>query len=305
MSTIGRPTAARTANRRRRVLAALAAGASSTPATVEAISSKVGASVATVRSDLEAIRADAEAEPEADTMPAELVEQLEAAKSGPEIAAALQAVVSGALRGLVSEPQARLALEAAKIAARAAGGGAPGPVEPEPGERSELARARATGLSDRQIEQRVGGGGLPQGFLSKARSGGHTGERSEPSWARLRAWLDETFPLANAPAAPAPRGGSSATKEILEAIEVSNDFESLDKLAKRVLQAIVEEDLDASLGRLVVEAIKERRQVLSRSLEEQRALDSRKPVEIKIVHVNDWRPKADAAAVRAKEEDEA
>lgn len=302
MSGPGRPTASRTANRRRRVLAALAADAASTPATVEAIAAKVGATATTVRGDLEAIRADAEAQPETDAMSAELVEQLEAAKSGPEIAAALQAVVSGALRGIVSEGQARLALEAAKIAARAAGGGAPGPVEPEPGERSELARARATGLSDRQIEQRVGGGGLPQGFLSKARSGGHTGPRSEPSWARLRAWLDESFPLANAPPTASPRSGSSATQEILDAIEVSNDFESLDKLAKRVMQAIVEEDLDGALGKLVVDAIKERRQVLSRSLEEQRALDSRKPVEIKIVHVNDWRKKADAAVARAEDE---
>lgn len=295
MSGPGRPTAARAANRRRRVLAALASSVASLPKAVEAIAAKVGASAATVRGDLEALRAEAELEPEADAVPPALAKQLEAAKTPAEIAAALGALVSASLRGLVTQEQARLALDAQRVVARAAGAAAPAEVAPEPGERPELARARATGLSDRQIEQRVPGG-LPQGFLSKARSGGHTGARSEGSWSKLRAWLDEVFPApAGTPSSPSSAGASAASAEILALIEGSKDFGTLDALSKRLLRATFAEEIPEKLGRLMIDATKERRQVLERALEEQRAIDSRKPVEIRIVWVNEWRKKVDAA----------
>lgn len=310
MSGPGRPTAARAANRRRRVLAALASSVASLPKAVEAIAAKVGASAATVRGDLEALRAEAELEPEADAVPPALAKQLEAAKTPAEIAAALGALVSASLRGLVTQEQARLALDAQRVVARAAGAAAPAEVAPEPGERPELARARATGLSDRQIEQRVPGG-LPQGFLSKARSGGHTGARSEGSWSKLRAWLDETFPAAPGTAGASPPvqpGASAASTEILALIEGSRDFGTLDALSKRLLRATFAEEISQTLGKLMIEATKERRQVLERALEEQRAIDSRKPVEIRVVWVNDWRKKVEAAveaAVAAAKDDEA
>lgn len=282
--TRGRPDDNAVVKRRKLVLAFLAASAAASDEAVKRLSVKVGASEPSVRRDLAALKEEAEAEPEPVSVPKALLKHLDSAKSSGEILEALREVISGSLRGEVGKDQGRLALDAVRVAAKHVSP-TPVAVEAETGERQELARCRATGLSDREIEKRVG---LPQAFVSKGRAGGNKGPKAEGNWERLRAWLDENFPQF---ATPERETNSSTTMEVLEALERTTDFASLDVLSKRVSAAIISEDMPAALGKLVIEALRERRQVLERALEERRAIDARKPVTVRVVWQSDWRRK--------------
>lgn len=92
-----------------------------------------------------------------------------------------------------------------------------------------LAAVERLGESDRQIEL---GAELPASFLVKARAGQREGPKSEPSWARLRAFLERAGVLAPVPAPS--ESPPEVPEEIARGFETATNAEELLEVGRRV-----------------------------------------------------------------------
>lgn len=184
---------------------------------------------------------------------------------------------------------------------------------------------RAQKLSYSEAERRSG---APHGFLCKAWNGEREGPQSENTWAMLVKMFGLASipavpgpvpaagaPLSSMPAVPGEPGAPQAPSELVLAIRDADSLEKLDGLTKLVLEGVAlpmtdPRHLGPNVGNSLRALIYERRQILGAIVEEQRRVDARKPVEVRIVWTSDWREKvaaneaadaADAALVGGEE----
>lgn len=157
-----------------------------------------------------------------------------------------------------------------------------------------LARLDKLGMADMKVESEVQ---LPGGFLSKARRGRGAGPKAAASWEKLTRWLDaRDAALAPPKAATFTTTASKedSTVRLVELIRVAKTRAAVDALIDQILEDIATGDIEPSKGRVLIECLKEKRQVLDDLDIERRELDSGKPVQVEIVWRNDWRGKIEA-----------
>lgn len=132
---------------------------------------------------------------------------------------------------------------------------------------------------------------MPQGFVSKARKGGNTHLKAGESWERLRAWLR----LKAGASTTAPKATDEAACEdkveaqLVDAIREANTVDKLDDLAQLIMEGMARKQIDRSNGPMLIDVLKERRQLLAAKAEEAARVQSGKPVTVEVVWVNDWR----------------
>jgi hypothetical protein len=139
----------------------------------------------------------------------------------------------------------------------------------------------ALGVPDRTVEDEAS---VPHGFLSKARKGDNAGERASSSWAKLERWL-ASRKVDLAPSRPVL--GQHA--ELVEMIRAASTLESVDALHAFAHEELVRGVITPSIARVLIDGLKERRQVLAAIVEERARVDSDKPVTVRVEYVNDWK----------------
>lgn len=142
-----------------------------------------------------------------------------------------------------------------------------------------LTRVAALSMADSKVEKLAG---LPSAFLNKARAGKNRGERSAPSWAKLRGWLALQPSVGKGLAPCRPDGPTSAVNvpgtgeqarqnseqsplspaNIAEAIRLADSAQQLDDVLRLVGQASALGVMNRTVGKLLADVSAERRKTL-------------------------------------------
>lgn len=164
------------------------------------------------------------------------------------------------------------------------------PTHPELLARVEAALESTPGLSERRIEESCDPP-LPQAFLSKAKRGGNSGARSEPTWARLKAWLDQHYPSAVQVELARQTDEQGVLQDLAHRLRNAQTLEELGEAMKIVTELNVLGTISDPRARCLQILSLERRQLFKMLEEQRKAVDARKPVVVHIVWSSDWRAK--------------
>lgn len=163
-----------------------------------------------------------------------------------------------------------------------------------------LARAAATGLSDREIEKQVP---LAQAFMAKARRGGNDSARAESSWEKLGAWLnsrqaaavDGRGPVVSpSPAAAGPTTETSAAGQAKRAALVRQMREAASLEDSNLTHAMIAEGLgegwlSGTVSQRMLQVADSQRKTIALILEAKARAKNTGPMRIEVVYVQDWR----------------